>query len=142
MSGDRRFNSIGAKLSTFDREARGSNLPQAFRLSELFWAPFSSFFRRPSCLSSFFLFFCLLPSSSLSRWPEGGESHGTDWTAGVGGCCWAGALVVPYRGGGCCWRPHAPPHYTPPPRNPESSGSDILVNIKQHTAGVFSADDA
>ena len=43
----------------------------------------------------FFSFFLFFFSSSLSRWPEGGESHGTDSHAGLGGCCWAGTLVVP-----------------------------------------------
>ena len=50
--------------------------------------------------SSFFLFFFLLPSSSLLRWPEGGESHGTD-SDGVCGCVWLGWHAGgPVRGGG------------------------------------------
>ena len=47
-------------------------------------------------LSSFFFLLRLFLLLLLLRLFRGeGESHGTDSDAGVGGCCWAGTLVIP-----------------------------------------------
>ena len=139
------------EVRALDDDAPGSSLPHVF--GRFFSFTGSSFLLsfgeecrwKQRFLSSFFSFFLLsflLSSSffvSFEVAGEGGESHGTDSGAGVGGCCWAGTLVVPLGGGGLAVGARHHPTTPHPAENRKPGGERSRLTSPPPTSPVGGA---